>query len=133
MKATPHRTAARLRRLAVCAVLTHSAGCATPTAEPGAGWFACSRNAQCAFMQDPTDCTRFPINKRYAPSFARHLVIDRAAELGGTTCDANLSGGREARNIVVGHLEYAAICEEARCSSQPRRNRRGDLRRVDPD
>jgi hypothetical protein len=108
------------------------AGCAVPRAELDGSWFACSRDAQCAFMQDPADCSRVPINKRYAASFARHLRIDGGANQAGAECDRETSAARAARSIVVGRLEYLAICEDARCSSEPRRNRRGAARIVDP-
>lgn len=83
-------------------------------------------------MQDPTDCARFPINKRYASSFALHLAIDRGAALPSAECERKLSDAPIARSIVVGRLEYLAICEDARCSSEPRRDRRGSVRTVEP-
>jgi hypothetical protein len=95
-------------------------------------WFACRRDAQCMFVQDPADCSRLPINKRYAASFAQHLTIDGGAKLVGAECDRELPGTRTARSVVVGRLEYLAICEDARCSSEPRRNRRGAALIVDP-
>jgi hypothetical protein len=123
----------RLRWLAVCAALVSAlaAGCVGPRAELGASWFACNRDAQCTFMQDPTDCSRFPINKRYVTSFAQHLTIDGGAKLAGADCDRELFD-TPARSVVVGRLEYLAICDETRCSSEPRRNRRGAVRVVDP-
>jgi hypothetical protein len=132
MKTVPRR-GRRPSCFALCAALTLAAGCAAPRPELGASWFACSRDAQCTFMQDPTDCARFPINKRYASSFALHLTIDGGAALPGVECQRQLSDAPVARSIVVGHLEYLAICEEARCSSELRRNRRGSVRAVEPD
>jgi hypothetical protein len=84
---------------------------ASPTAPFGEAWFACSREAQCALVEDPADCARIPVNRRYADRFEQRLAIAAAFGPQRPVCGA-------------GRVRYSVTCAGTQCSSEIRGLRR---------
>jgi hypothetical protein len=82
------------------------ASCAASPSEPfGEAWFACSRDAQCALVEDPADCARIPVNRRYAERFAQRLALAAALEPRRPVCGD-------------GRVRYSGTCASTQCSSE---------------
>lgn len=88
------------------------ASCAATPNEPfGPEWFACMRNSQCELVEDPADCARIPVNRRYAERFEQRLSLEAVLAPQRIACDDN-------------NVKYSGVCISAQCSSSVRGLRR---------